>query len=111
MGGDFTGNRFKIEDKLHEYNISLPPDETRIDVWNEKTKDSNLQIYESLPPGSHLPWSTRITLNNRLHGTDTERTAGNMVKEGIKYDENVNIVRSEMHIFFSNAHCYQLNVE
>lgn len=89
-GGKTTGNRLKSRKNFLKTTNSLSqtPEATRIDLWKEAMKEHNSLLWkdpkESLPTGSHLPWSVWKTLN-RLR-TETGRTASNMEKWGLKDD-------------------------
>jgi len=89
-GGKTMGSRLKSRKIFLKTTISLSqtPEVTRIDLWKEAMKEHNSLLWndpkESLPTGSHLPWSVWKTLN-RLR-TETGRTASNMKKWGLKDD-------------------------
>jgi len=89
-GGKTMGSRLKSRKNFLKTTISLSqtPEATRIDLWKEAMKEHNSLLWkdpkESLPTGSHLPWSVWKTLN-RLR-TETGRTASNMKKWGLKDD-------------------------
>ncbi|CAI6377597.1 unnamed protein product [Macrosiphum euphorbiae] len=84
------GSRLKSRKNFLKTTISLSqtPEATRIYLWKEAMKEHNSLLWkdpkESLPTGSHLPWSVWKTLN-RLR-TETRRTASNMKKWGLKDD-------------------------
>jgi hypothetical protein len=89
-GGKLIGSRLKSRKIFLKTTISLSQttEATRIYLRKERMKEHNSLLWkdlkESLPTGSHLPWSLWKTLN-RLR-TETGRTASNMKKWGLKED-------------------------